>query len=77
MDVNNLIKNNTVVRQLADCREVFWENCSVSQNYEDNIADIDEAEARLLRFAPFIKRVFPQVDGGIIESPLMEISRMK
>lgn len=77
MDVNNLIKNNTVVRQLAACSEVFWENGSVSQNYEDNIVDIDEAEARLIRFAPFIKRVFPQVSDGIIESPLKEIGSMK
>lgn len=77
MDIKELKENNAVVRQIADYREVFWENCSVSQNYADNIVDIDEAEARLIRFAPFIKRVFPQVLDGIIESPLEEISRMK
>ena len=41
--------------------------------------DIKDAEERLLRFAPFIKKAFPETekDGGIIESPLREIPAMK
>ncbi len=40
--------------------------------------DISDAEARLQRFAPFIKRCFPetQKDNGLIESPLKAIPRM-
>ena len=39
--------------------------------------DIDDAEARLIRFAPFIRRMFPEVADGIIESELKEITAMK
>jgi len=41
--------------------------------------DIEDAEKRLLRFAPFIKKCFPEtaINNGIIESPLVEIPNMK
>ena len=41
--------------------------------------DIADAEKRLRRFAPFIKKVFPETekDCGIIESPLREICSMQ
>jgi len=35
------------------------------------MADILEAEARLYRFAPFIRSVFPETGNGLIESPLV------
>ena len=41
---------------------------------EEQLVDIDDAEARLARFAPFIERMFPEVKGGIIESPLTELT---
>ncbi|MBQ9061160.1 MAG: D-serine ammonia-lyase, partial [Firmicutes bacterium] len=43
----------------------------------EKLVDIDEAEARLLRFAPFIQKVYPEVLDGIIESDLTEIPDMK
>lgn len=41
--------------------------------------DIDDAEARLLRFAPYIASAFPETakTGGIIESKLIPIPKMK
>ena len=41
---------------------------------DGKLVDIDDAEARLARFAPFIERMFPEVKGGIIESPLTELT---
>ena len=41
--------------------------------------DIDDAHARLSRFAPFIRKAFPETEetAGIIESPLVTIDSMK
>ncbi len=41
--------------------------------------DIADAEKRLQRFAPFIRKCFPETEetGGLIESPLSEIGNMK
>ena len=43
------------------------------------VEDIDDAEARLERFAPYIMKQFPETekDGGLIESPFVEIPKMK
>ncbi|MCF0120408.1 MAG: D-serine ammonia-lyase [Oscillospiraceae bacterium] len=65
--------------------ETVWENPNVIPFDEARIelsltdADIDDAEARLARFAPFIMTAFPETAdrGGIIESPLTEIPRMR
>lgn len=65
--------------KLKNCRELFWVNPGYvscgdgGQPNDEQIVSIDDAEARLLRFAPFIKRMFPEVADGIIESPLTEI----
>ena len=44
-----------------------------------DMSDIEDAEKRLARFAPYIKKAFPETEStdGVIESPLVEISRMK
>ena len=44
-----------------------------------SLADIEEADARLRRFAPLIKQLFPETEaaGGIIESPLTETPMLK
>ena len=46
---------------------------------EFNADDVSDAAARLERFAPLIMHYFPETkaEGGIIESPLTEISEMK
>ena len=48
-----------------------------SSQADQKLVDIDEAEARLIRFAPFIEKVYPEVLDGIIESDLTEIPDMK
>ena len=41
--------------------------------------EIEDARRRLDRFAPFLRRAFPETEesGGVIESPLKEIPRMR
>lgn len=42
-------------------------------------SDIEEADARLIKFAPLIEKLFPETKaaGGIIESPLTETPKLK
>lgn len=81
MDINQLIKEKPVIRDMADCKEIFWINPQSDQpaKLPFTMADIEDAEARLQRFAPYIAAAFPETSksGGIIESELTEIPRMK
>ena len=81
MDINQLIKEKPVIRDMADCKEIFWINPRSDQpaKLPFTMADIEDAEARLERFAPYIAVAFPETSksGGIIESELTEIPRMK
>ena len=59
---------------------VFLENPEISDDpaFSFTQADVDDAEARLRRFAPWIAERFPETAaaGGIIESPLTPIPEM-
>lgn len=74
-----------LLKAILECKEVLWCNpllteCS-GRDISDSITekDIDEAAARLKRFAPYIARVFPdtRAAGGIIESPFVKIPGMQ
>nr|WP_210396465.1 D-serine ammonia-lyase [Motiliproteus sediminis] len=69
--------NDPVVRRLRALQEQWWFNpryLSDPGSASDQL-DIDQAAARLQRFAPYIAAEFPATaaDGGLIESPLREI----
>ena len=74
-----------VVGDLMDLKETFWLNPGLWPASEAlaacplTRADVEDAAARLERFAPYIKKVFPQTEaaGGIIESPLVPIPHMR
>ena len=74
-----------LLRSLRDLRECFWINdqkrpaAQAAGNCPFTIRDIEDASARLDRFAPYLAAAFPEtaVSGGILESPLREIPRMK
>ena len=82
-----MIDSDPVFRDIADMKETVWINdkylpfdmidgvCQLVVNDED----IAETEARLRKFAPYIRKCFPETaaDGGLIESPLEEINEMK
>jgi len=85
MNIDQLIAKTPIVEQIRAAQEVFWVNPSVCPFDEIKgylplaASDIDDAEARLARFAPFIARKFPETAPlhGIIESPLTDVGRMK
>lgn len=83
--VRKLMEENPTVRALAEEREILWLNSKLA-SFEKargglplSMADVDDAEARLARFAPFIMKKFPETAeaGGIIESELREAETMK
>ena len=81
MDVKEIMKNNPIVADMAEYKEVFWINPDGGKDTEIpfGMDDIEDAEARLVRFAPYLAKAFPETAeaGGIIESELVEIGRMK
>lgn len=74
-----------IVRDLAQEKEVAWINPDKTSMEEARKAmelsmkDVDDAEARLERFAPFIMKCFPETKArnGIIESVLTPIPKMQ
>ncbi|MBP2633433.1 MAG: D-serine dehydratase [Firmicutes bacterium] len=74
-----------LLQELMKLKEVAWVNPSL-ENYKNRVivkdiscADIEDAQARLVRFAPYIAKVFPETKPvqGIIESPLVKIKKMQ
>ena len=79
--------HETLPRQLLSREETAWVNpCRLSADAANTLCDlilpeteIRAAEERLLRFAPYLRQVFPETAGynGLIESPLREIPVMR
>lgn len=81
----------TIIDDVKALKEVFWINPKYGKSEIEleklslSIDDVNEAESRLKRFAPYIAKVFPETaesaesaeSAGIIESPLIEIPKMK
>ena len=84
MDIQKLIQKDSIIEKIAKAEECLWFNPNIktgSGSFEGTaitMDDIEEAERRLDRFAPFIMQCFPETiaDGGLIESPLAEIQAM-
>lgn len=76
-------KKLPIVEQIANREEVAWVNPKLvpfeKSNLDISMADIEDAEERLLRFAPFIMKCFPETveTHGIIESVLTPIPKMQ
>lgn len=68
-----------IIKKCKNNEETLWINEKYSKFYIDDIFTIDDikdANERLIRFAPFIKKVFPETEetNGIIESKLTKIN---
>ena len=65
---------------IRSAEPVFWQNPDLTRfpAFSLTAADVEDAEARLKRFAPWIADRFPETApaGGIIESPLTAIPQM-
>ncbi len=83
--IEEWIQNYPLIEHMIDLKETLWINSkyapfeSIEKNLGIGEADVREAEDRLNRFAPFIKKYFPETEdlNGIIESPLVKIPAMK
>ncbi len=84
-DVRDLLTLDPVLPRVAAAQEVLWVNPKLQPAKEAlagmalGMADILDAEARLARFAPFIRVCFPETEArqGLIESPLTPIPAMQ
>lgn len=81
MDIDKLLVEYPVIQNMTDCKEIFWlnEKAGMVTELPFDMSDIEDAEQRLARFAPYLMAAFPETEatGGIIESPLQEITKMK
>lgn len=74
-----------IIKKMQKGEEVIWLNpdkVSFEESRKDcelSMADVDDAEERLKRFAPFIMKCFPETKdrNGLIESVLTDIPAMK
>ena len=86
--MNNLTKSEwleklPLLQQVVEKKELLWCNPLLQstatglQRTRLEKADVADASQRLERFAPYLSKVFPDTNEGIIESPLTAISKMK
>ena len=83
--INQWINEYPLMRDIIEANEVFWVNPKLD-NFEKamekislNMEDVEAAQERLLRFAPFVEKHFPETyrTNGIIESLIVEAVDMK
>ena len=85
MNIHKLLQENPLLRDMSRGEEVVWINPDKAPfreacvGEELTMRDIEDAEARLRRFAPFLMKCFPETTatGGLIESPLTPIPAMQ
>lgn len=84
MQVKTFIDTIPAVADAAELKETFWLNEKKVPEAQQNITEvnpqqIEDASRRLKRFAPYLKKVFPELreTDGVIESELKEIPAMK
>lgn len=72
-----------LLNELKNMKEVIWYNehytsfRTVKNTLPLSYDDVIQASNRLERFSSYIKKVFPEVVDGIIESPISQIPKMK
>lgn len=77
-------ENNAVFQSLKSAESTFWANShytDFAQAQHDSdltLADVQDAAARLQRFAPYFQAAFPETRAtqGIIESPVLPLKKL-
>jgi len=85
IQIDQLTKQYPLVKELIELQETSWFNPSITTIEQAlpyvglTSEDIKDASQRLVRFAPYIVKAFPETEStqGIIESELVEIPAMK
>lgn len=85
INVNKLIADYPLVQDLINLKHVVWFNPKVTTTEAGlpyvglTLADVQDAEARLNRFAPYLIKAFSetQITQGIIESDVVAIAKMQ
>ena len=81
MDIKKLTLLHPLIDEMSRGEEIFWINEHAGETWRTayGMADIEDAEKRLARFAPYIAKAFPetQAKGGLIESPLTELPHLR
>lgn len=82
--IDAFIKDTPVLKEVIDLKPVSWINpnrksMKTMPTFSMKMDDMKAAEELWNRFIPFFKKAFPETaeTGGILESPLVEISNMK
>lgn len=84
-EMQEILEKSALLKQVAKGGETAWINPKLEHSEEGlkkvglSMKDIDDAEERLSRFAPFIIKCFPETSekNGLIESALTPIPAMK
>lgn len=83
-ELKTYIDTIPAVADAAQLKETFWFNDALLPEAQQNITEVEpsqiqDASDRLLRFAPYLKKVFPELEAtnGIIESELRAIPSMQ
>lgn len=85
VNLYDILKNNKSLKEVSVLKETVWINDdlksfdSVKDNFDINFKHIYDAQKRLEKYAPLIRILFSETEEskGIIESKIVEISKMK
>ena len=81
-NISSLVKQFPVLANIQAYRPILWQNPDIQtwqpEKCPITMDDILSAAARLERFAPYIAEQFPETvgKGGVIESPLIELTKI-
>ncbi|MGC5328038.1 D-serine ammonia-lyase [Brevibacillus sp. SYSU BS000544] len=79
--IGQWIAEYPLLEDMVTTKSVFWSNPAygIRKKFSLGEEDVKDAEDRLLRFAPYLSKVFPEtsVTNGIIESPIVPIPKMQ